>query len=314
MAAAVRVRVPASSANLGPGFDSFGLALGLYHELTVEPSTGRAAAEPAVALTLAGEGVGQLSRGAENVVVAALRAALTEGGYDGPDLVAHSRNDIPLARGLGSSAAAFLAGAAAGQMLVRHRVDLDRLLELGLSSEGHADNVAPSLYGGFTIVYRAIGGACRARRWEPPAVAAVVGVPAFELATARSRQVVPERVARADAVHALAHASLLAAALVSGRPELLAEAMADERLHEPHREPLVPGIRQVRSAALQAGALGTALSGAGPSILALARPGAGDAVGAAMVATWRALGVMAHHRVLEIDRHGLRAEKLESGA
>ena len=304
----IRIRVPATSANLGPGLDSFGLALGLYLELTVQPLESRSR-PVAITCTLEGEGAGILPRGEDNAIVQALRAALGAGGYEGTDLRLRSVNAIPLARGLGSSAAALVAGAAAGQMLCAGRVDPDWLLEYGLESEGHADNVAPCVRGGFNIVSGPGSGLVCARFEPPDGLAVVVAVPEFELPTADSRRSLPAAVPRADAVHAAARASLVAAALATGRLDLLRPGMEDERLHEPYRSGQVPGLASVRRAAVGAGAFGAALSGAGPSVLAFVPAGAKEDVGAAMGAAWAAAGVESRPMALAVDARGLRAEE-----
>ncbi len=304
----IRIRVPATSANLGPGLDAFGLALGLYLDLTVQRLESRS--RPAtITAALEGEGADDLPTGEQNAVVRALRAALLAGGYEGPDLRLRSVNRIPLARGLGSSAAAVVAGAAAGQMLCAGRVDAHWLLEYGRGSEGHADNVAPCLRGGFTIVSGS-GPGLACTRFEPPGgLAVAVAVPAFELPTADSRRSLPAAVPRADAVNAVARASLVAAALATGRLELLGPGMEDERLHEPYRGGQVPGLAAVRTAALGAGAFGAALSGAGPSVLAFVPEGAQEGVGAAMEAAWAEAGVRSRSLSPAVDTEGLRAEE-----
>ena len=304
----IRIRVPATSANLGPGLDAFGLALGLYLDLTVQRLDSRSR-PAAITAALEGEGAEILPTGEENAVVRALRAALRAGGYEGPDLRLRSANGIPLARGLGSSAAAVVAGAAAGQVLCAGRVDSDWLLQYGLESEGHADNVAPCMQGGFTIVAGA-GPGLACTRFDPPAgLAVVVAVPDFELPTADSRRSLPAAVPRADAVNAAARASLVAAALATGRLDLLGPGMEDERLHEPYRSGRVPGLAEVRAAALGAGAFGAALSGAGPSALAFVSEGAQEGVGAAMEAAWAEAGVGSRALSLAVDTEGLRAEE-----
>ena len=304
----VRIRVPATSANLGPGLDAFGLALGLHLELTVSRLESRSR-PVAIATALEGEGAGTLPRGEDNAMVRALRAALEEGGYQGPDLRLRSANAIPLARGLGSSAAAVVAGAAAGQMLCAGAVDPDRLLACGHESEGHADNVAPCLHGGFTIVSGS-GSGLVCSTFEPPeGLAVVVALPEFELPTAESRRSLPATVPRVDAVHAVARASLVAAAMATGRLDLLGPGMEDERMHEPYRSGQVPGLAAVRRAAVGAGAFGAALSGAGPSVLALVPEGAQEGVGVAMEAAWAAMGVESRPLSLAVDAEGLRAEE-----
>jgi homoserine kinase len=300
---------------LGPGLDSFGLALGLYHELTLR-TVDTHHSPTAIELSLEGEGARTLPDGDDNAIVQALRAALEAAAYDGPDLRVHSANAIPLARGLGSSAAAFLAGSAAGQLLSLGRVDEDRLLTDGWAAEGHGDNVAPCIRGGFTIV-TAEEGQIECHRFGPPTgLAVVLGVPAFELSTATSRTSLPDSVSRGDAVHAASRAGLVAAGLAAGRLDLLARGMAHERLHEPYRSAQVPGLAQVRRAALAAGAYGAALSGAGPSVLALvpAATEVGARVGEAMKAAWQEAGVASQALPLPIDADGLQAEKLPGDA
>ena len=304
----IRIRVPATSANLGPGLDSFGLALGLHLEVAVSRQESRSR-PAAIAVTPEGEGAESLPAGEENALVRALRDALRAGGYQGPDLRLRPVNAIPLARGLGSSAAALVAGAAAGQMLCAGRVDPEWLLKYGLEAEGHADNVAPCVRGGFTIVTGS-GSGLVCTRFEPPdGLAVVVAVPRFELPTAESRRSLPETVDRADAVHAAAGAGLVAAALATGRLDLLGPGMEDERLHEPYRSGQVPGLAEVRRAAVGAGAFGAALSGAGPSVLAFVPVDAQERVGAAMEAAWAAAGVESRPLSLAVDAEGLRAEE-----
>lgn len=299
----VHVRVPASAANLGPGFDCLGLALSLYLDMTVETLGGEGPHE----LILAGEGSDSLPLDASNLLLKTLLAACAEHDFIPPRLCVRVTNSIPLSRGLGSSAAAFVAGRAAGHALGGATLDRELLLEEGLRYEGHADNVAPSLMGGFTVVYRH-GERIAWERLEPPAeVVAVVAVPAFELSTKRSRSALPDMVSREDAVHALSHTALAVAAVATGHLELLGRAMED-RLHEPYRAPLVPGFSDVRAAAISAGALGASLSGAGPSVVALSLRSRTSGVATAMTQAWTEVGVVSHALVLEIEAKGLLVE------
>ncbi|MBT3342784.1 MAG: homoserine kinase [Gemmatimonadetes bacterium] len=297
------MKVPASAANLGPGFDCLGLALSLYLELTVEPLDGQGPHE----LVLEGEGAGTLPRDESNLLLKTLLEACTEHGFVPPRLRVKVVNAIPLRRGLGSSAAAFVAGRAAGHALGGAPLDRDGLLEEGLQYEGHADNVAPSLMGGFTVVYRYGDDIAWERLEPPPGVVAVVAVPAFELSTKRSRAALPDMVSREDAVHALSHTALAVAAVATGHPELLGRAMED-RLHEPYRAPLVPGFEAVRHAATAAGALGASLSGAGPSVVALSLRSATSDVAAAMTQAWKDVGVDSRALILDIEPKGLLVE------
>ena len=303
---AIRVRAPASTANLGPGFDCAGLALSLYHEVTVRESAGSG-----VVVEAGGEGVDLLPRDRESPVYQAMEQMFQARGYTPGRLLVESHSDIPVARGLGSSAAATLAGLAAGAMLADDKVDEDQLLQMGLGSEGHADNVAPCLYGGYTLAMRVATGVQCLRMDVPAGIEAMVAVPDFSLPTSRARHALPATVPLADAADNLSRVGMLTAAMAMGRFELLREAMVD-LLHEPYRASLVPGFDEVRAAALAAGALGAALSGAGPSVLALVRSGDRDP-GEAMREAWTGHGVEARVLVLEVDAGGLLTERLNEG-
>ncbi len=177
-------------------------------------------------------------------------------------------SDVPLARGLGSSASALVAGIVAANALLGEPLTRAELLDLAAREEGHPDNVGAALLGG-AVIATLDGGRVNAVRVSPPdALGALVLVPDFELSTSRARAALPDRYDRADTVHALSHAALLAAALTGGRLDLLGAAMRD-RLHQPYRAPLVPGLGDVLADAARHGALGAALSGAGPSVLCL---------------------------------------------
>ncbi|MEW6752335.1 MAG: homoserine kinase [Candidatus Latescibacterota bacterium] len=296
----VRVRVPASAANLGPGFDCLGMALGLYHRLTVteEPGTG-------MEVSVRGEGAGQVPLGGANLVAQALQQALDQSGHRPGRLRLSCSNEIPLACGLGSSAAAVVAGLAAG-LLLAGRLDRHRLIEMAVAAEGHPDNAVPCVLGGITAAVHAAGGVHWVRLAPPSGLRAVVAVPDFHLPTQEARAVLPGEVTFADAVANVGRTGLLVAALAAGRLEVLQTAMED-RLHEPYRAQLVPGLAQVRQAALEAGALGTALSGAGPAVLALVQGEAGG-VGPAMEQAWSSRGVRARSLPLEVDTAGLVGE------
>jgi len=297
--------VPASSANLGPGLDCLGLALALYHDLTVveEPGTG-------LAVEVAGRGARQLPADSRNAVYQAMAQVLAGAGCRPGRLHLRCASSIPLAAGLGSSAAAYVAGAAAGMVLCGRDPDPRELVERGTRAEGHPDNVVPCVCGGFTVAAAAAGGVDFIRLEVPAELRAVVAVPGFRLPTRIAREALPAAVPLAAAAFNVGRASMLVAAVTAGAWDLLRAAMQDA-LHQPYRSALVPGLEQVCTAAVDAGALGAALSGAGPAIVALARAGAGgepqlNAIGAAMVAAWRALRIESEYHVLGIDRQGLR--------
>jgi len=256
----VRVRVPATSANLGPGFDALGLALALHNDVVLEESD-------RVIVTIEGEGRATLDGGIANVVARGARMAFEAAGRPHRGVAIHCVNRIPLSRGLGSSAAAWVGGLVGGNALLGNAIDREGLLALAAKAEGHPDNVAAALLGGLTVSC-AEGEHVRAVAVTVPAdIRWVVLVPEIESATREARAVLPAEIPRADAVFNVQRVSLLLAALTAARPDLLRAAMED-RLHQPYRLRLFPWMERARAAALAAGALGCVLSGAGPSMLA----------------------------------------------
>ncbi len=267
----VTVDVPASSANLGAGFDTLALALDLSNICTVV----RADDIPPGTIVVAvdGEGSDVLPTDGSDRFSQALRRGLLEIGVPGVEDLAwrvRMHNAIPVARGLGSSAAATVGGLAAADLLLGGGVIAsDRMLELASEFEGHPDNVAAALQGGFTVVAQVEAGNALARFEPPPGLLAVLYIPDRALSTQLMRDVLPDSVPRRDAVHNVARASLMVAAMASGRPELLASATED-RLHEAYRAAVFPELPRLIAAARAAGALGACLSGAGSTILAFA--------------------------------------------
>jgi len=266
---ALTVTVPASSANLGPGFDCLAVALELRNRVVV-----RAGAGSGVSVRVDGEGAGDLPLDASNLFVRAFAAA----DADPAGLEFSMENGVPLARGLGSSAAAIAAGVTAG---LAWRGAGDDPLPQAAALEGHPDNVAAALLGGVTLAWTAAGGSTRALRLAGCPAEFVVVVAADELETGRARAALPDRVEHADAVHTAARAALLVAALEQGRADALSDAL-DDRLHEPFRAPLVPLLVAVRARIRGLPAYGATLSGAGPSVLVWVEPGASEAVIAAL--------------------------------
>ncbi|OQO92301.1 homoserine kinase [Saccharomonospora piscinae] len=260
------ITVPASTANLGPGFDAFGMALGRHDvvEVTVTGSGLRVEALDA--------GAGDMSEvptDESHLVVRALRRTCADLGVAVPGVALRCHNAIPHARGLGSSAAAVVAGVAAGYALAGKEID-DRALQLAAEFEGHADNAAASLYGGFVVAWCA-GGTFHAERVSPhPGLRPVVAVPSEQSATQRTRGLLPELVPHADAAFAVGRAALAVRAITE-RPELLFAATED-RLHQDYREPAFPAsVRLLRS--LRSCGVAAVISGAGPTVLALTTTG-----------------------------------------
>lgn len=301
--ARVTVSVPATTSNLGPGFDCLGLALDLRNELTLELRDERG--RPAVEIE--GEGAKTLPRDERNLLVKAAKLTLPP-SLPGR-LVFKAVNRVPLARGLGSSAAAAVAGLWAGAHLFGTlRRSEDELEALAVSLEGHPDNVAPCVHGGLTASL-AVDGLFRPTRLNiHPSLSAVVCIPEFELATKKARAALPKKVPLADAVFNSSRAILLARALETGRTQQLAQFM-DDRLHQPYRAKLVPGLKEALAAALKAGAAGAALSGSGPTVFAFVEGGAGPRAGRAMARAFAGRRVRSSWLALEVDHQGVRIER-----
>jgi homoserine kinase len=270
MSGAVRVRVPATSANLGSGFDSLGLALALYDE--VEASL----ADDGVVVSVQGVGAGELPADERHLVARAAYTAFDALGTRPAGLRLRCVNRIPQARGLGSSAAAIVAGVLAARALVSNgaqRLGAAGTLALCAELEGHADNVAACLLGGATIAW-CQDGTFKATRLEPvDGLRAWVFVPGDRSETAQSRQLLPESVPHADAAHAAGRAALLVRAL-TGAPELLLPATED-RLHQPYRKSVMPESIELVTRLRAAGAAAV-ISGAGPTVLSLDTNEPGD--------------------------------------
>lgn len=297
----VSVRVPATSANIGPGFDVLGLALGLHNEVTAEESD-------RVAVTVEGEGAGALPTGPSNVVARAVRQAFELAGRPFRGVMLHCVNRIPPSRGLGSSAAAWVAGLVAGGALAGNALSREALLDAAARAEGHPDNVAAALLGGLTVSCASGDRITAISLSVPAAVRWVVLIPEAQGSTREARAVLPSTVSRADAVFNLQRVSLLLAALGGGRLDLLPTAL-DDRLHQPARWRLFPWLPAAVAAARSAGALGCVLSGAGPSLLA-AVEGPGDAVASAMETALRGEGGAGRAVALSVDGTGATCERV----
>lgn len=257
-------RVPATSANLGPGFDCFGLALDLVNEVTLDPD-----APPGVSWE--GEGAGELPTDGSDALSAALRRTAELAGRRLPPLRLHGRNRIPVERGLGSSAAAVVAGVGLADRLLGLGLSPDEQLGVAVELEGHPDNVAAALRGGLVLAYRAAGG-WRAEALAPAeALRPAVLVPDVRLSTVAARAALPREVPLADAAFNAGRAALAVVALTT-RPELL-DAALEDRLHQEVRLRMVPEVAEAFARVREAG-VPVCVSGAGPSLLAFEREGA----------------------------------------
>jgi homoserine kinase len=293
----VHVTVPATSANLGPGFDTLGLALTLYNEVEVRPAG-------ATTVAVEGEGATRLPRGDKNVVVRGIRLAYEAAGRRPEGWAVRCVNRIPPARGLGSSAAAWVGGIAAGNALLGSPLDRAAMLRLAARAEGHPDNVAAAVYGGLTVAAGEGDAVVALALPVPASLVWVALIPQTTSSTAEARSVLPTTVPRADAVFNVQRVALLLASLQTGRVDTLGAAL-DDRLHQPYRRKLFPWMPAVVDAARAAGALGCVLSGAGPSLLAVA-PGSteGEAVAAAMGKALARAGIGGVARALTVETRG----------
>jgi homoserine kinase len=292
----VHVRVPATSANLGPGFDALGLALALYNEVEAREAD-------TVSVQVEGHGAGRLATTGDNVVARGVRLAYEAAGRPFKGVALRCVNGVPTSRGLGSSAAAWVGGLVAGNALCGGGLSPEALLSLATRAEGHPDNVAAALLGGLTVSCVAGDGTVTALSLPvPPQVTWVALIPETTSSTAEARAVLPPTVPRADAVFNVQRVALLLAALQSGRVDALGPAL-DDRLHQPYRLQLFPWMPAVVDAARGAGALGCVLSGAGPALLAVLT-GDGDGVARAMEAALQTAGIAGTARAFAVDLNG----------
>ncbi|GIW11218.1 MAG: homoserine kinase [Chloroflexi bacterium] len=290
----VVVRVPASTANLGPGFDCLGMALALYNEIRLAPAD-------APRITIQGEGADRLQRDPSNLAYRCATLGYQLSGRPAPPFALELVNRVPLARGLGSSSTAIVGGLLAGATLARVPLSPEQLVTRAAEIEGHPDNVAPAVYGGCTVAV--VAESVRVARVPVPAdLSTVIFVPAQPLATRQARQVLPDVVSRSDAVFNLGRAALLVAALCADQRDLLPVAQED-RLHQDARTVLMPALPALLAAAREAGALLAALSGAGPSVLALVDDDA-EAVAAALAAAAQRNGLEGQVLHLPISQEG----------
>ena len=257
---------PATTANLGPGFDCLGLALDLWNQLDVQP--GDSGAGPAVEVI--GEGAGELSTGRDNLVYRSMAFLFHEADREAPQVRLRCQNQIPLERGLGSSAAAIAGGLVAANALCAQIFTANDLLEMAATIEGHPDNVAAAVLGGLQLVLTEDQQLYTAAINVPPELYAVLFIPEYRIATSDARAVLPQSVSRADALYNMSRTALLVAGMSTNHPEYLSVATQD-RLHQPYRLPLFPAMKLLLQAARDAGALGVFLSGSGSTVLALTR-------------------------------------------
>jgi len=299
----ITIRVPATSANLGPGFDSLGLALDLWNETVI-----RLAIEYTVQVN--GEGAEKLSLGENNLIIQSAQKLADCVGKRLPPFHVDCVNHIPLSSGLGSSAAAKLTGLLGANTLLGRPLSNDEILDLATEMEGHPDNVAPALLGGL-VVSTMENEKVFAQRIQMDAnsdspICITVVLPEFHLPTQEARGALPQQVTLKDAIHNISRAVLVTEAFRNGDVDLLGKAMTDT-LHQPHRLPLIPGAQAAMDAAKEAGASAAALSGAGPSVIAFSSK-RDSTIGEAMKRTFEERGLQARIFQLKMSNHGAEVQ------
>jgi len=294
----VIVKVPATTANLGPGFDCIGMALKLYNEFkfTVLNSGN-------LVIRVSGVGAEGIESNQNNLLYQSFLKLYQYIDQTPPLVKIEIELGVPMARGLGSSATAIVGGLTAANQLAGSPLSLLQLMDLAIALEGHPDNVVPAILGGCRLA------ATNQTGWEicditwHRHIIPVLAIPDFELSTASAREVLPVEVSRADAIFNTAHLGLLIRALATNRPEWLKAALQD-KLHQPYRQVLIPGYADVYVAAMNAGAYGLVISGAGPSLLALSDVSDALRVEEAMADAWKSVGVKCRVRSLALDMQG----------
>ena len=295
----VVLRVPATTANLGPGFDTLGMALNIYNYIAMV-ETGND-----LVIEVKGDGAERVPKNTSNLAYRAAAKVFQKVNRSPKGLKIEIENNIPLARGLGSSASVIVGGMVAANHITGSKLNYDQILHMATCMEGHPDNVAPALLGGIVLsaqfdeetIYRKI---------QPPInLTTVVAIPDYELSTRKARGALPTQVPMDDAVYNMSRTSLLVWALINSDMKLMGKAMED-KLHQPYRMPLMPGMNKVVQAAKDMGAYSVVLSGAGPTVIAFCTNNNAETVGKAMKDTFKKEGVECSIRNLNPEIDGVK--------
>ncbi len=301
---ATTVRVPATTANIGPGFDCLGAALTLYNQFVFSELPASSTNE--LEITVRGINADRVSCNADNMVVQAMKTFYGKLNQPMPKVKIDIEMNVPLARGLGSSATAIVGGLVGANELAGQPFSMQQIADLATEIEGHPDNVVPALLGGCRLSASGID-----RNWEVSelnwhaSIIPIVAIPAFELSTTTARQVLPATYSRSDVVFNMAHLGLLMQGLSTANPDWLKAALQD-KVHQPYRKALIPNFEAVEAAAIAAGAHGVVISGAGPTILALSNLPSAQEVAQAMKKTWESVGIETLAIVLQLDTDGVK--------
>lgn len=293
----IKVQVPATSANMGPGFDTMGVALSLYNSLSVEET------EKDVLVEILGENPQRLQNPKRHLIVETIDKLFQLAGKERKGLHLICDNVVPFARGLGSSSAAIVAGLLGANALLDDVFSQADLIKIATEIEGHPDNVVPAICGGFTVACLGTQGVRHIKCDIPDRIHAVVAIPDFKLSTAKAREVLPQMVPMKDAVFNMSRTAMVVAAVFQGDFTLLGEMMED-KLHQPYRFPLIPGADTVIAGAKESGAISCVLSGAGPTMIAWVANGKDTAVAEAMKRGFASAGIACETMILTVDNQG----------
>ena len=289
-------RIPASTSNLGSGFDALGLALNRYLSVSIVESADFSIEARGVTADL-------IPIDAQNLILRVANSVAGQRAWKLPPFRMNIDNEIPLGCGLGSSAAAIIAGITCYELLTRDRLADQEIFRYAFEFESHPDNLAAALYGGLvSAATSATGEVLVARLAVAPGAGCVVIIPEFELSTEKARAVLPRIYERADVVFNIQRAVLTTAALTTGKWTLVREAMRD-RIHQPHRTPMIPGLNEILDLKVP-GLFGIALSGAGPTVFAFTETGAEQSVGLAICKVFGEHGIRSAAHALSVDTTG----------
>lgn len=306
-----KIKIPATTANLGPGFDVLGAALKLYNEIEVTFQDNTACFSKKLEIEIKGEGAKCLPKDENNIVWQSMKKVINKisdikekkrilsGNFQ-----IYMKNNIPLRSGLGSSAAAWLGGILAGNEITGGRLSAKDIIALGVKCEGHPDNIVPAFVGGLCIS-GIIKGCPEYIKLKAPQMKAVICNPDFELSTTQARNVLPQQLTLPAAVFNLSRLAFFMGSLQTKQYNLLAAGMED-KLHQPAREHLVPGMSKVLNTAIEKGAYGAALSGAGPSLIALCSADKAENVAASMVKKWKQYKISSRYFILDFESNGAK--------
>ncbi|HAX61726.1 MAG TPA: homoserine kinase [Elusimicrobia bacterium] len=303
----IKIKIPATTANFGSGFDVLGAALKLYNEIEVAYEFTNSRVHE-LKIEIIGEGKDTLPKNEKNVVLQAMKTVFRICKTVPPAYKLRLINHIPLSRGIGSSASARLGGIVAANELCRKKLSEDEIIQIVSKLEGHPDNVVPSYFGGLCICNFDGNNVKYTKVKMPFDLKAVLCIPDFELSTDKARNILPKTIPHKDAVFNSSRVALFMSAIIQKKYELLSIAMED-KLHQPYRKKLIPGMDDVFKSAEKSGAYGVCISGSGPSILAISNENSAVKIGMAMQKAFFGHRITSKYIICDFDNNGIQISK-----